>query len=65
MIVIQKNRSLQQRLCGVMLMLSLAASLSACGTKGALYLPEKKYPQAVPADATAPSSTTAPSQKTP
>ena len=39
----------------------LALILTACGTKGPLYIPEKRYPQKTPAEVAAPD--TAPTEK--
>lgn len=48
------------------LCLFLLVNLSACGIKGALYLPEQRYPQKnVPVAPTTDTSTTAPSATQP
>ncbi len=43
----------------VLLMLMTIATLSACGVKGPLYLPEKMYPQPKEKPKTAPETTPA------
>lgn len=44
-----ENNSMQKITLRTLLFLTFVIILNGCGTKGPLYLPEKKYPQETPA----------------
>ncbi len=47
---------MQKNMTKALCLLSVCMALNGCGTKGPLYIPERQYPQAQPADPTTQSS---------